>query len=90
MLDFVSTRRDVLKTGGALLVTFTLAERFSLLGRRAVLERRLSDPTKSTDSCLSMLTGRSLFIPVKSISGPDCVLRSRRSRPKSSTCRSTE
>ena len=27
MLDFVSTRRDVLKTGGALLVTFTLAEK---------------------------------------------------------------
>ena len=25
MLDFVSTRRDVLKTGGALFVTFTLA-----------------------------------------------------------------
>ena len=27
MLDFVSSRRDVLKTGGALLVTFTLAEK---------------------------------------------------------------
>ncbi len=27
MLDFVSTRRDVLKTGGALLVTFTLADK---------------------------------------------------------------
>lgn len=27
MLDFVSTRREVLKTGGALLVTFTLAEK---------------------------------------------------------------
>ena len=27
MLDFVSTRRDVSKTGGALFVTFTLAEK---------------------------------------------------------------
>jgi hypothetical protein len=27
MLDFVSTRRDVLKAGGALVVTFTLADK---------------------------------------------------------------
>jgi hypothetical protein len=61
MLDFVSTRRDVLKAGGALLVSFKLAETVCSAWAQSNTRRK----TVASDEVDAFL----------STSGQDCALR---------------
>ena len=68
------TRRDVLKSGGALVVTFSLAGRLSPAFAEAAPGKTVA-PTKSTASQPSMPKAPSPSIPARSISAPACARR---------------
>ena len=74
MPSLSQTRRDFLKSGGALVVTFSLAGRLSRAFAEAAPGKTVA-PTKSTASPPSMPKAPSPSIPARSISTPACARR---------------
>ena len=83
-MNFIASRRDVLKGGGALVVSFSLAPVGDALAQGPAKPVTLTE----VDSFLAIdSSGQVWSTPARSISAPASPRRCGRSWPRSSTCR---